>query len=107
MPPTMLGAGRPVDTCPASSVSDDLIHQNLLVDNDVLGVLTERLFAADEQSLGLRALVLCTADRWRPLPEETWIESVNGCLSGSRTRQTSPHMASTGCSTVCAVTIKI
>ena len=49
-----------------------LLDQNLLVDNDVLGVLTERLFAADEQSLGLRALVLWTADRWRPLPEETW-----------------------------------
>jgi hypothetical protein len=55
-----------------STQRDALLYQNLLVDNDVLGVLTERLFASDQQSLGLRALVLWTAERWRPLPQETW-----------------------------------
>lgn len=56
-----------------STQRDALLHQNLLVDNDVLSLLTERLFASDEQSLGLRALILWTADRWRPLPQDTWV----------------------------------
>jgi hypothetical protein len=56
-----------------STQRDALLQQNLLVDNDVLSILTERLFASDEQSRGLRALILWTADRWHPLPQDTWV----------------------------------
>ena len=56
-----------------STQRDALLCQSLLVDNDVLNILTERLFASDEQSLGLRALILWTADRWHPIPQDTWV----------------------------------